>query len=169
MIEWQDKVERATLRCVASDRPISPGDEMVSVLSLVDGHFKRQDYHVDAWNDDLATSSVSWWRHRRPQAKGGDDKAKIVGPAALRHMFDDLKDRYDRPSQCFAYLLALLLMRRKKLHYLSVEINDDGSSYLLIEDKKLSTVFRIREPQMTESEQTRVEADLEQIFTGTTA
>ena len=79
-------------------------------------------------------------------------------------MFDDLKDRPDRPSNV-AYLLALLLMRRKKLHYLAVEQRDDGGSDLLIEDKKASMVFRIRDPQMTPEENTRVEADLEQIFT----
>ena len=164
MIDWQDKVDRSSLTCSASGQIIAPGETFYSCLVFVDGHFGRVDFNEMAWEDQEPQSFLSWWRLRRAQEKA-DQGPQMVNATVLLTIFHDLKASLDRDQQCFAWLISLLLMRKKKLRYLDL-LHENGEVIMLVEDKVHKAAHRIRDPRMTAAEEERVKADLENIFQG---
>lgn len=163
MIDWQDKVDRPRLECVVTGTPIPPGATYFSALRWAGDHFDRVDVSDEAWDEMDTSSLVSWWRHRRPDANAGDD-ARRVDHAVLLGIFHDLKDSTDRHQQCFAWMLALLLVRAKKLRYLDLDTTTDGEAWMLVDDKQQGVAHRIRDPRMTEAEELAVQTNLADVL-----
>lgn len=163
MIEWQDKVERPHLVCHRTGTVIEAGTAFYSGLRFAEGHFVRLDFTEEGWRDrDPAETFLSWWRYRRPAASA-QRGPRMVNNTILLGLFNDLRDATERPKQCFAWLLALLLMRNKRLRFLDLE-QKDGQSYLLLEDREAKLAYRVRDPRMDAQEQARVEEELRGIF-----
>lgn len=162
MIDWQDKVERGKLICNRSQQNIEPGSYYYSRLLFIENRFVREDFTEEAWLPEDAEHALSWWHHRRPQANA-DNGPRIVNSQVLIQIFADIKDTMDRGQQCFAWLLGLLLMRMKKLRYLGIETEGDGT-VLLLEHKAHKVVYRVRDPEMSAKEEERVQNDLSDVF-----
>lgn len=105
---------------------------------------------------------ISWWKHRRPEAET-QRGPRMVGKTILLGIFHDLKDSPERPRQCFAWMLALLLVRLRAFRFLDLR-RDGDRSWLVIEEKDGAGALRIRDPEMTPAEQAVVEADFQRIF-----
>ena len=162
MIDWQDKVVRPSLRCAVSGVDISPGDTFYSALLCEDQQFVRRDYSAAAWAEQDPKAFLGWWRSTRPTVKE-DDGPRLVDATVLLGIFADLKDATDRPTQCFVYLLALLLMRLKRLRYLDL-VHEGGDSYLLLEERDVRYVHKVRDPRMNGDESSAVEESLQTVF-----
>ncbi len=163
MIDWQDKVIRPTLRCHATQREIQPGEAFYSALLVTDDHFVRWDFSAEAWEEHKDQPQfISWWRLRRPPAQE-DSGPRLVNNAVLLGIFNDLRESRDRRQQCFAWLLALLLMRAKRLRYRDL-VHEGDEAYLLLEEKEAKLVHRVRDPRMSPDEEQQVQEDLEGIF-----
>lgn len=164
MIDWQDKVSRSRLVCHSSERAIAPGERFYSTLVYRDGAFARLDFCEEVWQAaGPPEDALSWWRQQREDAQP-DQGPRIVNHRILLAIFHDLKDSTSRPQQCFAWLLALLLTRARKLRYLDL-LHDDGEDYLLVEERGERVAHKIRDPHMSAEEETRVQDDLQQVFT----
>lgn len=163
MVDWQDRVERPRLVCAASGRAIAPGERFYSALRLRDGRFVREDYAEEAWTAEHAAEAVSWWRQRRGEERE-DQRPRLVNHAVLAAIFNDVKDATERPQQCFAWLLALLLTRAKRFRYLDL-VHDDDGDWLVVEERGTKVAHRIRDPGMTAEEEERVQRDLDAVFT----
>jgi len=162
MIDWQDKVERGRLVCQESGHAITPGEYYVSALFFDGNRFFRQDYADEVWNAAIGASAISWWRHRRP-APHKDQGPRLVNLGLLLAIFNDIKDARDRHQQCFAWLLGLLLMRRKRLRYLDL-VKEGERTFLLLEERDAKVVHKIADPQMTSDEEEAVRENLAEIF-----
>lgn len=162
-MDWQDKVGRPQLRCVVTDQPIGPGEVFFSALRLVDGAFTRSDYSEVGWNQAGEPSDcISWWRQRRPQPRAEASGPRLVSHEVLLGIFDDLRQATERPQQCFAWMIALLLVRARKLRYLGLE-EEGGTTWMTVQPKG-GEALRIRDPKPDATERQRIEADLEQLF-----
>jgi hypothetical protein len=60
-----------------------------------------------------------------------------------------------RIPQCLAYVVALALVRARKLHFLGVEPAADGT-VLVLEDRRRQLVHRVRDPAMNAQEEREV-------------
>lgn len=163
MIDWQDKVDRPQLICAVSGNPIPGGSACYSALIQGTDGFKRLDYLPEHWDADSVDGLVSWWRHVRPEVHT-DNGPRLVNHAVLLSIFHDLKDSTERPQQCFAWLLALLLTRGRKLKFLHLD-QRDGEHWMVVEERGSGHAHRIRDPHMSEQEEIRGQEDLAQIFT----
>ena len=162
MTDWEDKLARASLCCHRSQQPIVPGEDFYSSLALVDGAFVRQDYRAEHWTPADADASLGWWRHRLPVAIG-QQGPRMVNHATLLGIFRGLSASTRRPEQCFAWMLALLLVRAKKLRYISLERGEDAT-WMLVEDRERREGLRIRDPRMGRDEEQRVLENLSAVF-----
>jgi len=162
MIDWQERVERPRLVCSRSGEPIGPGEVFYSALLIHDGRFERRDFAEAGWEEEDPDAYLSWWRQRRSPERR-DDRPRIVNHAVLLSIFHDLKDSRERPQQCFAWLLALLLTRSRKLRYLDLQ-REGEDSYLLVEERGKGQAFRIRDPRMSSTEEECVQENLREIF-----
>lgn len=103
-------ISRCSRRCHVGQRPLEPGEAFYSVI-LADGEsLNRADIAVQNWTGP-PPHSVGWWRSQMPPA--GQRKLR---PAPDSVLLETLSQLVERPeSEPLAYLLALLLVRRRVL------------------------------------------------------
>ncbi len=101
---------KCSKKCWVSGQPLAPGEAYYSVV-VPDGHdLQRRDISLAAWTG-APEGAIGWWRCRMPDAT-----AKKLQPAPVGVLLDTLTELQQRPgSETLAYLLALLLCRRRVL------------------------------------------------------
>lgn len=112
-------VARSTGVCAATGRAFHVGEEFVATLVEREGQrgLERMDFSRDAWaagaRPPAGTCVFGFWRasYAPPEAK----KAPLLDDAEVQDLFDDLGPATDERQVRFRFLLALLLIRRKRL------------------------------------------------------
>jgi hypothetical protein len=153
-MDWEGKISASQLACAASGRVLEVGEAFFSCLLLVDGQFVRRDYAREAWPEVDLTSIISWWKQKVP-VPDQDRRPFRLNAETLAQIFANLKDARSRLPQCLAYVVALALVRARKLHFVSVETKD-GATILIIEDRRSGVAHRVRDPAMTPAEEAAV-------------
>jgi hypothetical protein len=154
MSEYQ--IQANTRRCAATGRELRPGERYYSVLLEEAGKFVRKDYGAESWRGAPA-GAFSFWQGRI-----------TTGPAPRKMAFDDdlLADCFHRlegegePSKLgFRYVLALLLMRRKRFQFEEVR-QEKGQEALQLRCTRTGARFRVIDPGLTEEEIESVQEDV---------
>ena len=91
------------------------------------------------------------------------NEAPTIDAAVLMEIFEDVKSTTDRLEQCFAYCLALLLVRLKKLRY--VELREEDDQWWLYLSRKGGIALRVRDPKMSTSEEAYVQETIQELIT----
>jgi hypothetical protein len=156
-MDWEGKVENARLVCAATGAPIAPGAAFFSTLAWDGSQFVRRDYSTEAWAGVDHAHVLSWWRQKAPQA--GEDRRMKIDAEALGRIFASLKDATERPKQCFVYIVVLFLVRAKKLRFVE-SARDRQHSWIVVEDRAQSVVYRVRDPEMSPEELEAVQRNL---------
>lgn len=157
-MEWEGKIVTASLLCSVSGHKLEPGDLFFSGLGLFEGQFTRVVFSPDIWETQEKERFVSWWRQRVPPADGKQKRLRLDADS-LEQLFVNLRESRSRIEQCLAYVVALALVRAKRLRYQTV-VKDVAGSWLLAEDRKRDMVLRIRDPQMSKKEEEQVLVDI---------
>lgn len=107
--------------CAATGRVFTPGEKHMAVLveSPGDEALARVLYSVEAWEGgarpDAPARVFGYWK--RVAGEENRARAPIVSPEELFDLFEQLGEA-DQPKQvAFRYLIALLLMRKRRLIY----------------------------------------------------
>ena len=106
-------IHRSTRRCRVSHRPLRPGETFYSVVEAKGASTVRYDIAAENWSGP-PEHSIAWWRSVRPQTP-------LTGPTATpdETLRQRLAELCDDPTQAvLAYLLAMLLLRRRVLELL---------------------------------------------------
>jgi len=134
--------------CAATGRELRPGEAVLSVLTDDGGQFVRTDYSADAWPGPPA-GAIAWWAGRIPEA--GRAGKPTINDDLLVDCFEHLADTADPARQKFRYVVALLLMRRKRFKFEDSRKRDDRET-LVVRDAKSGRRFEVDDPQLTEPE-----------------
>lgn len=153
-MDWEGKIVAPRLACCSSGRVLAPGEWCHSALLLEDGGFVRRDFSVEAWDAEDQQRYLSWWRTRVPEA-GNERKAFRLNAETLGQIFANLKDSRSRAQQCLAYVVALALVRARKLQFITVE-RGPSEAVLVLGDRVKDLRYRVRGPQMTPAEEQHV-------------
>jgi hypothetical protein len=164
MIEWEGRVESAKLVCATSGESLPPGAVFYSGLLFQNGLFVRQDFSDQAWSGLDKAAFLGWWRQKVPNPEEAP-RFKPIDREALLRIFHALKNETDRPKQCFLYVVALFLMRCRKFRYIDASSDESGRTFVLVEDRALKTVYRVRDPGMTPDEEKAVQGNLMDVVT----
>jgi hypothetical protein len=163
-MDWEGKIVATHLTCSVSGRALQPAEVFFSALVVKDGLFQRLDFASDVWPAQDHAGLLSWWRQKVPQP-GNERKPFKLNAATLAQIFANLKDARTRSQQCLAYVVALALVRARKLHFL--EVRDDGDhQVLLVQDRAAGVVHRIRDPKLGQDEEAHVLHNLLELTSG---
>jgi hypothetical protein len=110
MTEYQ--IQPITRRCTATGQELLPGTRYFSVLLEQEGKFVRQDYSGEAWTGPPA-GAFSFWAGRVPTPE--QSRQPRMDDEMVHECFLRLQDEVEPGRVNFRYVLALLLMRRKRL------------------------------------------------------
>ena len=115
--------------CAKTGRVFRPGDECWSVLLERDGQLVRQDFSPESWSGPPATA-IGHWKARVP-GNADEPRAKL-DTDSLFESFIQLQDSLNIVQQQYRYVLALLLLRKRRLILEEVVDIDDRPTMLLI-------------------------------------
>lgn len=147
----------STRACAATGRPLAPGERYYGVLADEDGKFVRRDYAADAWNGP-PTNAAAHWAGRIPATDG--PRKPTFNDGVLLDCFDHLAGSPDPNRRNFRYVVALLLMRRKRLKFEDVRRAADGACTLVVRDARSGSRHEVPDPRLTEAEIDAVQAEV---------
>jgi hypothetical protein len=134
--------------CAATGRELRAGAKVFSVLRDEAGQFVRKDYAADAWPGP-PIGAIAWWAGRIPEA--GRPAKPTINDDLLVDCFEHLADTSEPGRLRFRYVVALLLMRRKRFRFEDARKQGDRET-LVVRDSKSGRRHETIDPQMTEPE-----------------
>ncbi|MEO1583376.1 MAG: hypothetical protein AAFR96_02250 [Planctomycetota bacterium] len=112
-------IPRCTGRCALEGRDLEPGEPIVVVLAeTADGEaFERTDFSARAWETAAPDGGgrVAMWRSTAPHPDRSADP--IISADGMLDLFEQLDGTEHAGRRAFRYVLALQLMRKRKLEY----------------------------------------------------
>jgi hypothetical protein len=134
--------------CAATGRELKAGERVYSVLRDENGQFVRTDFAADAWPGPPA-GAVAWWAGPVPEA--GRPAKPTINDDLLVDCFEHLAGTADPARQRFRYVVALLLMRRKRFKFEDARKRGERDS-LVVRDVRTGRRHEVDDPQMTDPE-----------------
>ena len=143
--------------CTATGRPLKPGERVYGVLLEDGGKLVRRDFAADAWTAP-PPGAIAYWAGRVPAS----DKPKaVVNDALLLDCFDHLAGATEANKLHFRYVLALLLMRRKRLKFEDAKRLADGTDVLVVRDARTGNRLEVADPRLSDE---AIESVQEEVF-----
>ncbi len=154
MLDYQ--IQPSTRRCSVTGRELKAGEKVYSVLLDEAGKFVRKDFSVEAWQGPPA-NSFSFWVGR---VSAGDKKRRPpIDDELLLDCFQRLDGQIETERVNFRFVLALLLMRRRRLKFEEAR-TEDGQEVLYLRCNQSGTHHRVINPNLTEEETASVQQDV---------
>ena len=154
MTEYQ--IEANTRRCALSGRELRPGEKFYSVLFDESGKFQRRDYSTDVWQGPPPNAFSFWTGHiplaeENPRPRFDDDM--------LLDCFQRLEGDPGPGRVNFRYIVALLLMRRKRFRFEEAQ-SDGDQEVLFLRCVRTGQRHRVVNPRLTEEEMAAVQEEV---------
>ena len=143
--------------CAVSGQELSAGQSCWSVLIERAGQIVRQDYSNEVWTGP-PESAIGYWKNVIPDRASG--ASSVLDIDSLFEYFVQLCDSPNRVEQDYLYVLALLLMRKRRLS-LEESILVDGFPAMRLIGTAGEGPFDVLERDLIES---RIEELQRQLF-----
>jgi hypothetical protein len=150
------QIQPNSRRCFVTGRELQPGERFYSALLEENRQFVRKDFSSEAWQGPPAGAVSFWTGH----VLAATDKA--------RPRFDDdlLEDCFQRlegqtePSRVnFRYVVALLLMRRRRLRFEN-SVLDAGVEKMILRCMRSGAKHEVLNPRLSDDEMAQVQDEV---------
>lgn len=118
-------IQRSSRKCHKGDRPFEPGERYYSAVLERGRELVRQDFSREHWQGP-SENTVGWWVSQMPAKRTGK---LTLAPTLV--LLDALEKLCEQPEDSdLAYLLAVLLIRRRLLTEQQIEPTEDDPNHL---------------------------------------
>jgi hypothetical protein len=156
MLDYQ--IQPSTRRCSVSGRDLRPGERYYSILLEENGKFVRRDYSAEVWQGAPA-GAFSFWVGRLPPPQGR--RRQPIDDETLLDCFRRLEAQTEPGRVRFRYVVALLLMRRRRLKFEEAR-RDGDQEVLVLRCARTGVRHQVVNPGLTEEELASVQDDVSQ-------
>lgn len=160
-------IDKTAGQCVACEKPIAPGQELMATVAEGEEELLRQDYCLECWQADPQDDSpalLGVWRTRVPTPK---EKTRLLVDDELLVNFFQRLEGTDVPARInFRFVLALVLMRKRLLVYDRGKKHDDGTETWTMHLRGDQTEYAVTDPNMDEEKIAVVSRQLGEIMEG---
>ncbi|MCX5634381.1 MAG: hypothetical protein NTW55_00870 [Planctomycetota bacterium] len=126
MEQWE--INKPLGQCFGSGRKIEYGEEYFAALVETGQGLQRQDYSREFW-DSNKPSVYCYWKSKLPSP---DQKKHIfIDDEMLMAFFERLSQETEQEKINFRFVLALILMRKRRLKYDSSRTDGDNEIWHL--------------------------------------
>jgi hypothetical protein len=147
--------------CSQSGAKLVPGDVCYSAVVAKGNAWERIDFSRDAWKGP-PEGAIGYWRSTvPPQAEA---KRRVLNPDALLRHFEQLCEDANPAEDKFRYVLALLLVQRRRLRINGTR-TDGAASFLELSGMQGEGPFEVREQQLKPEEIESLEGEFNQRLT----
>ena len=150
-------VQAPTRLCAATGKAFRPGEKYHGVLAVENGKFIRRDFGLDGWNGP-PPGTFSHWTGRVP-ANGDAARRPPVDDEMLVECFQRLDGAEEPAKVHFRYVVALLLMRRKRFKF-----EDTSGNTLALRDSRTGDRFSVIDPGLSEEQMATVQDEVFQVL-----
>jgi hypothetical protein len=128
MSAWSFRRRRGT--CSVCEREFDDGEAHFSALAIQGEELSREDACRACWKarDDSLPAPLFWWRTRHHVAAR---KGLALDLEAIQGLFLGLEGRDEQHLRELRYVLALILLRKRRLKIERIERSDEGESMIL--------------------------------------
>jgi hypothetical protein len=154
MTDYQ--IQPATRRCTATGRELRTGEKFYTALRDEGGKFSRQDYSVEAWQGP-PEGVFSFWMGRVPAPEEG--RRPRIDEDLLFDCFQRLEGQNEPDKVNFRYVVALLLMRRKRFKFEEAR-TAGGEERLCLRCAKTRAAYEVVNPRLTEEQMAAVQDEV---------
>ncbi|MHC4876275.1 MAG: hypothetical protein ACYTGL_07240 [Planctomycetota bacterium] len=151
-------IKPAARACAATGREFQPGEQCHSVLVERDGQLLRLDYAEEAWTGP-PDDSLGDWLTLIPDT--GSQK-KTVDTESLFRYFEQLCEDANPAHDKLRYVLALLLLQKRRLRLDGTHRGEDETDYLDLIGSKSEGPYEVPDQSLDESEIAQLQATLNQ-------
>jgi hypothetical protein len=154
------QIQPNSRRCAVTGRELQPGERYYSALVEEGTQLLRRDFCQEAWTGP-PPGAFSFWTGRVPPP---DDKAKPrIDDDLLEECFNRLDGQTEPGRINFRYVVALLLIRRKRLRF-EQTVSAAGVESLLVRSCRDGTTHTVVNPRLTEEEMRTVQDEVFQVL-----
>jgi len=126
MDEWE--IDKPLGQCYGTAKKIGYGEEYFGALVETEEGLQRRDFCTDYWEKEKP-DVFCYWRTKLPRP--GEKKQRFVDDGVLTTFFERLANETEQEKVNFRFVLALVLMRRRRLKYESSELQGDKETWRL--------------------------------------
>ena len=142
--------------CAATDREFVAGETCHSVLIERDGEVIREDFCEEGWNGP-PDDSIAEWTTIVPDLAA---KPKTIDTKSLMTYFEQLCEDANPAHSQLRYVLALLLLQKRRLRLEGSRTDEDGNEFLEFIGSKSEGPFEVQDSDLTEKEIAGLQATL---------
>lgn len=142
--------------CAATGQPLQPGTRCHSVLVERNGQMLRLDFSDDGWNGPPEDAIGEWIT----VVSGDMDQPQEIDPDSLMTYFEQLCEEPNPAHDQMRYVLAVLLLKKKRLRLEGSRTDEDGNNFLQLVGVRGEGDFEIPDQELDEDEINSLEAAL---------
>lgn len=149
-------------QCVNCKKTFLDGEMYSCRLFLIEDGPRREDYCKDCWENHKNGSGAkaySFWQGRF-KAEPEPIEENVIEEPLLKRLLKKWIDSKERLHQCFCYVLALMLERKKIFKLRPPVSNAPGDEQMVYEDKETGETYILDNPKLTLAELHEIEHDL---------
>jgi hypothetical protein len=154
MTDYQ--IQPNTRHCATTGRELLPGEKFYSVLLQEGGKLLRRDYAAEAWQGP-PEGTFSFWCGHVPAAEQG--RKLRIDDDLLADCFQRLEGQAEPAQVNFRYVVALLLMRRKRFKFEEARV-EDGHEILRMRCTRTGAQYDVVNPRLAEEEMIAVQDEV---------
>ncbi|HEO71894.1 MAG TPA: hypothetical protein ENN80_11580 [Candidatus Hydrogenedentes bacterium] len=146
------KIGKSARNCIACGKEFAHDEELWSLVRIEDQVFKREDYCMGCWSEDVARGAFSRWACCFYDPKVAEQEPpEVFSP--LRQTFYEAVERQARCELAKAYLAAQLLRRQKVFRLIKESEGPDGDArFVLYADRIGGNLVEVRDPNLSYAE-----------------
>ncbi len=158
MDEWE--INKPLGQCYGTGREIEPGEDYFGALVETGEGLQRRDFCVDYWESEKP-DVFCYWKTRLPHPN--QKKQIFVDDDMILAFFERLEKETEQEKVNFRFVLALILMRKRRLKYDATRFEDDKEIWRLriAGDKQIVEVVN---PHLDEEQIEQLSSQIGQIL-----
>jgi hypothetical protein len=158
MTDYQ--IQTNTRRCVVTGRELQPGDRFFSALFDEKDGLVRRDYSAESWTG-APEGAYSYWSGRIPQDTAA--RRPPIDDEMLFECLNRMAAEIEPAKIKFRYVIALLLMRRKRLKFAEAHREGDHE-VLVLHSPQRGERFNVIDPQLSDEEMNSVQDEVFEVL-----
>ena len=129
--------------------------------------YRRTDFCAGCWRPEMAAEYFSFWKTAVPDEDPDQDKplARRIDTETVYELFRRLEAQPEPAKQKFRFILALILMRKKRLRFSGVAKGPSGE-HLVLEDRDEGVAHKVLDPGLAEEEIDSLRGEVDRLLRG---
>ena len=150
--EREYQIESSARQCSACGRAFGVGEEYYSAVveTQEEGRLARRDFCPACWQPDTQTY-FSFWKTSVPAPEPAHGP-RLIDFTRLLRLFERLQESEDEENRRFRYVLALVLMRKRRLRLISLRRLGGRAEILTLREVGGDRQHTVQNPGLSDEE-----------------